>query len=273
MRPAERGPSLRQAVALGLLQGPAELLPISSSAHTTLVPWLRAAGRRGSTRSRRKSLEVALHGGAGAALAIGCGRALRARGLARSALAARRRSRSPRRRRRSPASRCGVGSSGGSVARARSLPGSRPGPRRWRWPTRARARRSLAADDGPRDGLALGLAQALALAPGVSRNGATLAAARCARLRPLGGRSRCRGCPGCRCCAGASVLELARAAKARAPGQRGGDARRRRAGSVRLDAAAPACWLRSDAGAHCSRTRSTAALLATLVLVRLRRAQ
>jgi undecaprenyl-diphosphatase len=34
-------------------------------------------------------------------------------------------------------------------------------------------------DAGPVDGLALGLAQAAALAPGVSRNGATLAAARC----------------------------------------------------------------------------------------------
>jgi undecaprenyl-diphosphatase len=33
-------------------------------------------------------------------------------------------------------------------------------------------------DAGPADGLALGLAQAAALAPGVSRNGATLAAAR-----------------------------------------------------------------------------------------------
>ena len=34
------------------------------------------------------------------------------------------------------------------------------------------------ADCGPRDGLALGLAQALALLPGVSRNGAALTAAR-----------------------------------------------------------------------------------------------
>jgi undecaprenyl-diphosphatase len=29
-----------QAVALGLLHGPAELLPISSSGHVSLVPWL-----------------------------------------------------------------------------------------------------------------------------------------------------------------------------------------------------------------------------------------
>ena len=31
---------LRHAIALGLAQGPTELLPISSSAHTALVPWL-----------------------------------------------------------------------------------------------------------------------------------------------------------------------------------------------------------------------------------------
>ena len=31
---------LRHAFALGVLHGPAELLPVSSSAHTTLVPWL-----------------------------------------------------------------------------------------------------------------------------------------------------------------------------------------------------------------------------------------
>ena len=44
------------------------------------------------------------------------------------------------------------------------------------WPMLAR--RPAARGRGPRDGLALGLAQALALLPGVSRNGATLTAAR-----------------------------------------------------------------------------------------------
>jgi undecaprenyl-diphosphatase len=39
------------------------------------------------------------------------------------------------------------------------------------------------ADVGPCDGLALGIAQAVALLPGVSRNGATLTAARLRRLR------------------------------------------------------------------------------------------
>ena len=45
---------LRHAVALGLLQGPTELLPVSSSAHTTLVPWLPA----GATRARRRAAQV-----------------------------------------------------------------------------------------------------------------------------------------------------------------------------------------------------------------------
>ena len=33
-------PGLGRALALGLLHGPAELLPISSSGHVELVPWL-----------------------------------------------------------------------------------------------------------------------------------------------------------------------------------------------------------------------------------------
>src|SRR3989442_1603927 len=37
-------PRSSEAVALGLLHGPAELLPISSSGHVTLVPWLAGWG-------------------------------------------------------------------------------------------------------------------------------------------------------------------------------------------------------------------------------------
>ena len=40
MPPAEPPRSFRRALALGLIQGPTELLPISSSAHTRLIPWL-----------------------------------------------------------------------------------------------------------------------------------------------------------------------------------------------------------------------------------------
>src|SRR5271154_95815 len=70
MRLAEESLPLRHAIALGLLQGPAELLPISSSAHPSLIPWLAdwPYGKLGG--EQRKSFEVALHAGAGLALAI-----------------------------------------------------------------------------------------------------------------------------------------------------------------------------------------------------------
>jgi undecaprenyl-diphosphatase len=59
-------PELR-AAALGLLQGAAELLPVSSSAHVAAVPWL--AGWEPLEPARQKELEVALHAGALLALA------------------------------------------------------------------------------------------------------------------------------------------------------------------------------------------------------------
>ena len=51
------------------------------------------------------------------------------------------------------------------------------------WADAAPEARKLAGR-GPRDGLVLGLAQALALLPGVSRNGAALTAARVATASP-----------------------------------------------------------------------------------------
>ncbi len=62
--------SLGQAAALGVLQGPTELLPVSSSAHTTLVPWLAGWSYPELDPELRKSFEVALHAGAAAALAL-----------------------------------------------------------------------------------------------------------------------------------------------------------------------------------------------------------
>ena len=70
MRSAESGLSVRHALALGLLQGPAELLPVSSSGHTTLLPWLAGWPYAELDGELRKSFEVALHAGAGLALAI-----------------------------------------------------------------------------------------------------------------------------------------------------------------------------------------------------------
>ena len=169
----------RDAIALGLLHGPAELLPVSSSAHVTLVPWLLGWPYASLDADLRKRFEVALHAGTLAALLVG----LRARGRRRAARA--------RPRRRAPA-RAQHAAAGGRRARVRAAD---------RAPARHAAARSRAAS--PRGALALAaadalgaahapprgrdatstrscsaLAQACALHPGVSRSGATLTVAR-----------------------------------------------------------------------------------------------
>ena len=60
--PADALP-LRHALALGLLHGPAELLPVSSSGHTTLVPWLLGWPYPELDPELRKAFEVGLHAG------------------------------------------------------------------------------------------------------------------------------------------------------------------------------------------------------------------
>ncbi|MFN8216697.1 MAG: undecaprenyl-diphosphate phosphatase [Solirubrobacterales bacterium] len=167
----------RRAVALGLVQGPAELLPVSSSAHIVLVPWLAGWDWEEIDPELRKSFEVALHTGAAAALLIGQRReiaaelrrfdARRALLLALSFL---------------PAAVIGY-------AFERPIERRLGGPRATAYGLLAGAAAMVVADARPQrrgrgeatpaDGLALGLAQAAALAPGVSRNGITLAAARC----------------------------------------------------------------------------------------------
>src|ERR1700754_2624989 len=62
-------PAALEAAALGLIQGAAELLPVSSSAHVAMVPWLLGWEVAAWPPERRKELEVALHCGAGLALA------------------------------------------------------------------------------------------------------------------------------------------------------------------------------------------------------------
>ena len=181
MAPApERRPGLRtrDAVALGLLHGPAELLPISSSGHVALVPWLLDWPYARLDGELRKSFEVALHAGTAAALLIAPRREAatwarapdRPRGgflaasLAPPALAGLICERPIERRLGTPAS-VAAGLAAGSVALAAAdLLGGR---------ARGRADASLA------DGMWLGLAQAAALIPGISRNGAALTAARC----------------------------------------------------------------------------------------------
>ncbi|HLB22298.1 MAG TPA: undecaprenyl-diphosphate phosphatase [Solirubrobacteraceae bacterium] len=178
MRRADGSLPLRHAVALGLAQGPTELLPVSSSAHTTLVPFLLGWPYSSLDGQLRKSFEVALHAGAGVALAIDMRRELidAARELDRRRLTTVALSLAPaaaaglalgstvERRLGGPRS-IAAGLAGGGVAMAVA---DRRAPPRGRSHDDAR----------PADGLALGIAQAVALVPGVSRYGATLTAAR-----------------------------------------------------------------------------------------------
>jgi undecaprenyl-diphosphatase len=176
--PADPTRTFRQAVALGVIQGPSELLPISSSAHTRLIPWLAGWGSAGAGEDRGRSFELALHGAAALALSLemagplreelgppGRRRALTAAlALAPPALCGLALRRTIERRLSGPRASA-AGLIAGALAMALAdCRGADPG--------------RSAPQAGPLDGLALGLAQALALAPGVSRNGATLTAAR-----------------------------------------------------------------------------------------------
>jgi undecaprenyl-diphosphatase len=172
-------PSAR-ALALGIVQGPAELLPVSSSAHIVLLPWLAGWDWERLDPEVRKSFEVALHAGAAAALLIG----------QRQTIVAELRSFDGRR-----ALLLGLSFLPAAVVGytlERPIEQRLGGPRATAFGLLAGAAAMLVADTRPQergqgeasavDGLALGLAQAAALAPGVSRNGVTLAAARWRRF-------------------------------------------------------------------------------------------
>lgn len=180
---------LRHALALGLLHGPAELLPISSSGHVTLVPWLAGWPYERLDPQLRKSFEVALHAGTAAGLLLSH-RAVGELPLGREAPVGQRlaflaASAAPpalagyvlhgRIERRLGTPRIiAAGLLAGSLAMGLAEIRARRG---------RRAVREAAAAD-VRDGIALGLAQALALIPGVSRSGATFAAARARGFAP-----------------------------------------------------------------------------------------
>jgi len=170
----------RRALALGLVQGPVELLPVSSSAHIVLVPWLAGWDWEAIDPEVRKSFEVALHAGGAAALLVGQRRliaeelrAFDARGAAvlllsflPPALVGYKLERTIERRLGGPrATAYGLLAGGAAMVLADRRP-------------QLRGR----GEAGAADGLVLGLAQAAALAPGVSRNGITLAAARWRRF-------------------------------------------------------------------------------------------
>jgi undecaprenyl-diphosphatase len=167
MPPRPRSTDTAQVVALGLIQGATELLPVSSSAHIAAVPQLLRWSVASWPPERRKELEVALHAGALLALAPSLWRArpdLRtlALSLAPPVIAGYALERVIEERLSGPAGLLlgaaalaladGVGNEGSQGVNLRCVP--------------------------PRHAAALGLAQAAALWPGVSRTGATLAAAR-----------------------------------------------------------------------------------------------
>lgn len=199
--------SLAQAFALGALHGPAELLPVSSSGHVTALPWLLGWRYTQLDDEARKSFEVALHAGSAAAWMLlptagaegsSCPRGPRQ--LLLLALAA------------APAGVAG-------------LVFERPIERRLGTPGLIAAGLALGAvvmavadrapegrdaeDTGPADAAWLGLAQATALLPGISRTGATLAAA---RLRSFSPRAawRLSARVGTPVIGGAAALKLAR---------------------------------------------------------------
>lgn len=166
------------AAFLGLVQGPTELLPVSSSAHISLVPWLCGWRWHELDAEARKSFEIALHAGTAAALLISLreeiGSELRAFDRRRASVVA--------------LSFISPALAGlGLERRIESLgtprvtaAGLAAGALAMALADRAPQRRGPG-DAGAVDGLLLGLAQVSALVPGVSRNGATLTAAR-ARL-------------------------------------------------------------------------------------------
>jgi undecaprenyl-diphosphatase len=213
MQPAEQASPLRHAVALGLLHGPTELLPISSSAHTTLIPWLLDWPYARLDGEQRKAFEVALHAGAGAALAIHLRRELLsdlalldARRLGVVALALAPPTLVGYLLERPIARRLGgprpIAAGLALGAAAMVIADGRPG---------AGAEGRARAQDEAKlcDGLALGLAQALALMPGVSRNGAALTAAR-ARGFSRGAAQALSWHAGLPVIAGAGALEVTR---------------------------------------------------------------
>lgn len=181
--PESRHPRLPigEAFALGALHGPAELLPISSSGHIEIVPWLGSWGYAELDPELRKSFEVALHTGTAAALVIALRGEVREElhdltiqlfalivlasippAIAGYALERK------IERNLGTAPTIAAGLLAGALVMAAAD----------RAPQLRRYQQAV-----PGDGVWLGLAQACALVPGVSRNGATFAAARARRFK------------------------------------------------------------------------------------------
>jgi undecaprenyl-diphosphatase len=167
-------------LAIGALHGPTELLPISSSGHVELVPWLFGWEGVSADPEVRKAFEVALHAGTAAALVVILRdeviEAARAADLNSTAVVA-----------LSLLPPVLVGFSlERPIERFLGKPGTIAtgliaGALAMAWADRSAQERGFDAAT-PLDGFWLGIGQACALFPGVSRNGATLTAARLRRF-------------------------------------------------------------------------------------------
>ncbi len=165
MRPSGPGLPVAHAVALGALHGPAELVPVSSSAHVALIPQLLGWPSAELDDDVRKAFEVMLHAGTLGGLLVLIPRPSLAWAVVATAPAAvlgfTLEKPIERRLGGTRATAAGLLLGSAVLVTADRHGGERP-----------------AADATLFDALWLGLAQACALWPGVSRLGLTVAAAR-----------------------------------------------------------------------------------------------
>jgi undecaprenyl-diphosphatase len=177
-----------EALLLGVVQGLTEFLPISSSGHLIIVPWLQDYTFLTENEAFNKTFDVALHGGTLIA-AIAFFRLEVWRLIAGFVAVVRRRTIETSEERLAVAIAIGTvpaviagGLASGFIDEHLGAP--------WMiavqlivfgalldWADRRPQRRPLEGST-PRDGLWVGIAQVLALAPGTSRSGITITAAR-----------------------------------------------------------------------------------------------
>lgn len=180
---------------LGLVQGVTEVVPVSSSAHLALVPWLLGWPQP----AHRTTLAAGLH--AGSCLGIAVATAARGTDRRTTAMVA---------ATTVPAAAAGLLAADAvedRLGRPGQLAALLAGAGLALW---AADRRPQVRGVGPREAAVAALAQVVALAPGVSRSGATVTALRAAGVRRQQARdfSLLMSLP---VTAGAAVLTLARA--------------------------------------------------------------
>ena len=178
----------RQALVLGVVQGATELLPISSSGHLILVPWLGKWTFLGENDTFNQTFDVALHLGTLVAVGTYFSRDVVALVLAWLGSVRRRRIEAPEERvawlvlvASVPAAAVGLAFED-AIAEHLGEP--------WQiaillaafalllWWADRRPQKRRPPDLRLGEGLAIGVAQALALMPGVSRSGVTITAGR-----------------------------------------------------------------------------------------------